>query len=66
MNISKNNIKKKRIKIKDINDFYNALKDEGYKEDILSLKKVNKDENLLKYLSDDITYTAKNVKDILD
>lgn len=63
---SKNN-KKKRIKVKDVYDFCSAVKEEEYKEKALyDFEEINKLKSLLKYLNDDITYTAKNMDDLLD
>lgn len=67
VSILDNNIKKKRIKIQNIDDFRKALEYEENKEgNLLKIKDIDLDENTLKYLNDDITYTAKNLEDLFD
>ncbi|MDO5517436.1 MAG: deaminase domain-containing protein [Clostridium sp.] len=65
--ILKTNIKKKRIKVKNIDDFIKVLNDEGYdKNKSYCIDKDDLDKSVLKYLNNDITYTAKNLSDLLE
>lgn len=64
MNISKNNIKKKRIKVSNIDEFFNILDHELIKEK--GIDDISQNNYLEKHLSSNITYIAENIEDLLD
>lgn len=67
VSILESNIKKKRIKIQNVYDFREVVKyEKNKKRNLLTKKDMDLDEKILKYLNDGITYTAKNLDDLLD
>lgn len=65
--ILKSNIKKQRIKVKDIHDLMKLLNNQGYEgNNLCDIKELDLEDSLLKYINDDITYTAKSLEDLLD